>query len=65
MSISHLDYLQHILHEANYIVRITGGMTEEEFSKDETIQKAVVRDISKQEVPQLVVQIEQIIKEST
>lgn len=45
MSISPLDYLRHILHEANYIVRVTGGMREEDFSRDETIQKAVVRSI--------------------
>jgi|SRR2546426_1791682 len=45
MPLSALEYLQHILDEAKYVDRVTRGLTKDQFLKDETLKRAVVRSI--------------------
>ena len=46
MSKEPVEYLKHIRDESLYILSITGkGITKEEFIKDETIKRAVVRSL--------------------
>ena len=45
MSRSTLEYLRHILDEANYLMEQTKQANKEKFSKDETLKRAFVRSI--------------------
>jgi len=45
MSLSHLDYLQHILDEADYLLTCTRDISRKQFLKDETLKRAFVRSI--------------------
>lgn len=45
MSPSLLDFLQHILYECDYIIRVKEGKSCSEFLDDETLSKAVVRSL--------------------
>ena len=45
MSLSPLDYLQHILDEADYLLKCTKDVTRKQFLKDETLKRAFVRSI--------------------
>jgi uncharacterized protein with HEPN domain len=45
MSISGREYLQHILAEADYLVRNSRDLTKEQFVRDETLKRAFVRSI--------------------
>ncbi len=42
---SRLEYLRHILDEADYLLQHSKGLTREEFLKDETVKRAFVRSI--------------------
>lgn len=39
---SYLEYLRHILAEAEYLIRRSAGLTYEAFVRDETLQRAFV-----------------------
>ena len=45
MSFEPREYLHHILHEADYLIRESGGITADEFLANETLQRAFVRSI--------------------
>jgi uncharacterized protein with HEPN domain len=45
MSPSLLDFLEHILHECSYIIRVKEGKTREQVFNDETLSKAIVRSL--------------------
>lgn len=45
MSIFPLEYLRHILDEADYIIAESAGLIKEAFLKDETLKRAFVRSI--------------------
>jgi uncharacterized protein with HEPN domain len=45
MSFEPLDYLRHILVEADYLVGACAGVTLEEFKSDETLHRATVRSL--------------------
>ena len=45
MSRSQLEYLRHILDEAEYLVAHSRGMSREQFMRDETVKRAFVRSI--------------------
>lgn len=45
MSHSYLEYLRHILTEAEYLIRRSVGPTYEEFARDETLQRAFVQSL--------------------
>jgi uncharacterized protein with HEPN domain len=45
MSLSHLEYLRHILDEADYLIKNTKSVTRKQFLKDETLKRAFVRSI--------------------
>jgi len=45
MSLSPLEYLRHILEEADYISRQTSALSREEFLQDETVKRAFARSI--------------------
>jgi len=45
MSIFPLEYLRHILDEADYIIAESEGLIKEAFLKDETLKRAFVRSI--------------------
>jgi uncharacterized protein with HEPN domain len=42
---SQLEYLRHILDEAEYLVAHSQGMSREQFMRDETVKRAFVRSI--------------------
>ncbi len=42
---SSLEYLRHILQEAEYLIRRSEGLTYEAFAQDETLQRAFVRSV--------------------
>ena len=39
------EYLKHILDETNYLIKSSKDLEEEKFSRDETLQKAFVRNL--------------------
>lgn len=39
------SFLQHILDETNYVLKYTNGLTHDDFLKDETLTRAVIRSI--------------------
>lgn len=39
------EYLNHILDETDYLIKISKGLEEEKFSQDETFQRAFVRSL--------------------
>lgn len=43
MSRSALEYLRHILDETEYLARQARNLTQEQFMRDETLQRAFVR----------------------
>ena len=45
MSLSVLEYLQHILDETIYLSRQTSNLSKEQFIQDETLRRAFVRSI--------------------
>ena len=45
MSVSSLDYLRHILDEADYLAALACTTTKEKFLRDETAKRACVRSI--------------------
>ena len=45
MSRSQLEYLRHILDEAEYLAAHSQGMSREQFMRDETVKRAFVRSI--------------------
>jgi uncharacterized protein with HEPN domain len=45
MSPSPLNYIRHMLDEAEYVTSKAGGLTKEEFFRDETLKRAFVRSI--------------------
>jgi len=45
MTLPGLEYLRHILEEADYLVEHSRGVTHEEFLKDETLRRAFVRSL--------------------
>lgn len=45
MSLSPLEYLRHILDEAEYLINRSCGLRREEFLSDETLKRAFVRSI--------------------
>ena len=45
MSFEPLDYLRYILLEAEYLLDASSGLTFEDFSSDETLQRAFVRSL--------------------
>lgn len=45
MSPSLPDFLQHILDECNFILKVTNGKTRNEVIEDETLRRAVVRSL--------------------
>jgi uncharacterized protein with HEPN domain len=45
MSRSQLEYLRHILDEAEYLAARSQGMSREYFMRDETVKRAFVRSI--------------------
>lgn len=45
MSLSGVEYLQHILAEAEYLMGGSKGLSHEEFVRDETLKRAFVRSI--------------------
>ena len=45
MSKFEIEYIRHILQECNFVVGATMGMDEVSFSKDEVMQRAVVRSL--------------------
>lgn len=45
MSPSLLDFLQHILYECSYIIRVSEGKSQEQILDDETLSKAIVRSL--------------------
>jgi len=40
-----LDYLRHILDEAQYLIRNTKNISKKQFLKDETLKRSFVRSI--------------------
>jgi uncharacterized protein with HEPN domain len=45
MSPDPLDYLRHILDEADYLIARSQGLNEEDFTEDDTLKRAFVRSI--------------------
>ena len=45
MSLSHLEYLHHILDETEYLIKCTKSVSKKIFLKDETLKRAFVRSI--------------------
>lgn len=45
MSFEPLDYLRHILTEADYLILESNGLSEESFLADETLKRAFVRSL--------------------
>jgi uncharacterized protein with HEPN domain len=45
MSLSPLEYLQHILDETDYLINETQGLDHAQFIQDETLKRAFVRSI--------------------
>jgi uncharacterized protein with HEPN domain len=45
MSLSHLEYLHHILDETEYLIKSTKSVSKKIFMKDETLKRAFVRSI--------------------
>ena len=45
MSRSAIEYLQHILDEAEYLMNCAEGLTHDQFMRDGTLQRAFVRSI--------------------
>lgn len=45
MSLSSLEYLRHIVDEADYLIEHTHDLSQAEFRKDETLKRAFVRSI--------------------
>jgi len=45
MSFAPREYLLHILQEADYLIRESAGITEDQFMANETLQRAFVRSI--------------------
>ncbi len=45
MSFEPLDYLRHVLVEADYLLQHSAGLTAEEFLQDDTLQRAFVRSL--------------------
>lgn len=45
MPLSPLEYLRHILDEADYLISQTSGLSRDIFMKDETLKRAFVRSI--------------------
>jgi uncharacterized protein with HEPN domain len=45
MSLSPLEYLQHILDETEYLISQAQGLSGDEFMQDETLKRAFVRSI--------------------
>jgi uncharacterized protein with HEPN domain len=45
MSLSHLEYLRHILDEADYLIKNKKSVTRKQFLKDDTLKRAFVRSI--------------------
>jgi uncharacterized protein with HEPN domain len=45
MSFEPREYLRHIQAEANYLTRVTAGVSRAEFDDDETLKRAVVRSL--------------------
>ncbi len=45
MSPDPLDYLRHILDEADYLIARSQGLNEEDFAEDDTLKRAFVRSI--------------------
>ena len=40
-----IEYVRHMMDEAQYIVRVTTGKTAEQLREDETLKRAVVRSL--------------------
>ena len=45
MSFEPREFLRHILAEVDYLVMASAGVTREQFERDETLQRAVVRSL--------------------
>jgi uncharacterized protein with HEPN domain len=45
MSLSGVEYLRHILSEAEYLMKSAKALTRDEFLRDETLKRAFVRSI--------------------
>lgn len=45
MSHSAIEYLRHILDEAEYLIEYSRGLSREQFMKDPTLQRAFVRSL--------------------
>ena len=45
MSLSSLEYLQHILDETTYLTDRAKGLNKDEFTQDETLKRAFVRSL--------------------
>lgn len=45
MPLSPRDYLQHVLDEANYLIKSSRDVDKEHFLKDETLKRAFVRSV--------------------
>jgi len=45
MSFESLDYLRHILDEADYLIQTSEALTSDEFLADETLRRAFVRSL--------------------
>ena len=45
MSLSALEYLRHILGEANYLMATARGLSQTQFEQDETLKRAFLRSL--------------------
>ena len=45
MSLSPLEYLRHILEEANYLLTRSHGLNKAQFDRDDTLKRAFVRSL--------------------
>ena len=45
MSKDPVEYLRHILDECSYILKVTSDLSKDEFEKDETLKRAIVRSL--------------------
>ncbi len=63
MSPSRLEYLRHILEEANYLITQSQGLSKAQFDQDATLKRA---DVVTNKIPRLRKEVETILeREST